>query len=34
MKKYTIISFLVTTVFLFNSCARNPVTGKRQVVLM
>ena len=29
-----IISCFIATFFLFNSCARNPVTGKRQVVLM
>ena len=34
MKKYWIICGLSATFFLFNSCATNPVTGKRQVVLM
>src|SRR5688572_12478215 len=34
MKKYSIISCLTATIFLFNSCARNPVTGKSQIVLM
>lgn len=34
MKKIILISCLSVTVYLFNSCARNPVTGKRQVVLM
>ena len=34
MKNYILISFLAASVFAFNNCARNPVTGKRQVVLM
>ncbi|HET9277840.1 MAG TPA: M48 family metalloprotease, partial [Flavitalea sp.] len=34
MKKYFIISSLVVTMCLYNSCATNPVTGKKQVVLM
>ena len=34
MKKNIIISFLVVTLSLFTQCARNPVTGKKQVVLM
>lgn len=34
MKKYILISCLAATLFSFNNCARNPVTGKRQVVLM
>lgn len=34
MKKYIIISCLTATFFLFHSCATNPVTGKKQVVLM
>ncbi len=34
MKKYSIICCLTATILLFNSCARNPVTGKSQVVLM
>jgi len=34
MKKYILISCLTATVFVFNNCATNPVTGKRQVVLM
>lgn len=34
MKKITSIVLLVSTVFIINSCAKNPVTGKRQVVLM
>ena len=34
MKKYITISCLVVTVSLFTECARNPVTGRKQVVLM
>src|SRR5215204_2572405 len=34
MKKYLIISSFVATMCLYNSCATNPVTGKKQVVLM
>ena len=34
MKKYILISCLAATVLVFNNCATNPVTGKRQVVLM
>lgn len=34
MKKLFLISCLTATAVLFNNCARNPVTGKRQVVLM
>ncbi|MDQ3682338.1 MAG: peptidase M48, partial [Bacteroidota bacterium] len=34
MKKYILISCLSATVLVFNNCATNPVTGKRQVVLM
>ncbi|MBK5272086.1 MAG: M48 family metalloprotease [Bacteroidia bacterium] len=34
MKNYILISCLSFTVLLFSNCARNPVTGKRQVVLM
>jgi predicted Zn-dependent protease len=34
MKKYILISCMAATVLVFNNCARNPVTGKRQVVLM
>lgn len=33
MNKYIFIS-CIATIFLFNDCARNPVTGKRQLVLM
>ncbi len=34
MKKYLLVSYIAAITLLFNSCARNPVTGKRQVVLM
>ena len=34
MKKYITISCLIVTVSLFTDCARNPVTGHKQVVLM
>ncbi len=34
MRKFTIIVFISSSLFLFQNCARNPVTGKRQVVLM
>ena len=34
MKKYILISCLTVAVSLFTDCARNPVTGKKQVVLM
>lgn len=34
MKNYFLISLLVGGVLLANSCAKNPVSGKRQVVLM
>jgi predicted Zn-dependent protease len=34
MKNYILISCLSFTVLLFSNCARNPVTGKKQVVLM
>ena len=34
MKKITRNCCLIAVLFLFNTCARNPVTGKRQVVLM
>jgi predicted Zn-dependent protease len=34
MKKYILISFLIVTASVFSDCARNPVTGKKQVVLM
>ncbi|MGI8582124.1 MAG: M48 family metalloprotease [Chitinophagaceae bacterium] len=34
MKKLTLIVCLTASVFLFDNCARNPVTGKSQVVLM
>jgi predicted Zn-dependent protease len=32
MKKY--LSALLVFAFLFNSCATNPVTGKKQIVTM
>lgn len=34
MKKLLYVSLLAGTYFMIDSCARNPVTGKRQVVLM
>ncbi len=34
MKKFSVIVSFVSCIFLFNSCARNPVTGKRQIVTM
>ena len=34
MRKYFMIGCLSASVFLMNSCARNPVTGKRQVALI
>ena len=34
MKKLTLFTCLASCVLLFNQCARNPVTGKSQVVLM
>lgn len=34
MKNYFLISCLTATVMLFSQCARNPVTGKRQVALI
>ncbi|MBC7827843.1 MAG: M48 family metalloprotease [Chitinophagaceae bacterium] len=34
MKKYLICSFFIATIILYNSCATNPVSGKKQVVLM
>jgi predicted Zn-dependent protease len=34
MKKYILIASLALPVLLFDNCARNPVTGKSQVVLM
>jgi predicted Zn-dependent protease len=33
-KKYTYISLLIVVALMFNSCAINPVTGKKQVVFM
>lgn len=34
MKKYIIISSLLFIITIFPDCARNPVTGKKQIVLM
>src|SRR5687767_15528736 len=34
MKRLALISCLTMTMFAFNNCARNPVTGKSQVVFM
>jgi predicted Zn-dependent protease len=34
MKNYLLIACLTMGMCLVDSCARNPVTGKRQVVLM
>ena len=34
MKKSNLLASIILCLFLFNNCARNPVTGKRQVVLM
>ncbi len=34
MKKYILVSCLAASALIFHNCARNPVTGKRQVVLM
>src|SRR5688572_27470610 len=34
MKKITYNCSLIALLFLFSTCARNPVTGKKQVVLM
>ncbi len=34
MKKYILISCLIATTSLLTDCARNPVTGRKQVVLM
>lgn len=34
MKKYLISSTFIAIFFLYNSCATNPVSGKKQVVLM
>lgn len=34
MNKYTFVCLLTAVFFLFNSCARNPVTGKREVMLL
>ena len=34
MKKFTWIGCMISCMLFFNNCARNPVTGKSQVVLM
>ncbi|MEJ6979265.1 M48 family metalloprotease [Pedobacter sp. P351] len=34
MKSYFLIPFMMATMLLMNTCAVNPVTGKKQVVLM
>ena len=34
MRKFTITGFTVAIMLLFNSCATNPVTGKRDLILM
>ena len=34
MKKYTITGFTVAIMLLFHSCATNPVTGKKDLILM
>ncbi len=34
MKRYILISFMAATMLCIDSCAVNPVTGKKQVVLM
>lgn len=34
MKRYLLFGFLTSSIFLVNACAVNPVTGKKQVVLM
>lgn len=34
MKKYILFSWIGASLFLINSCAVNPVTGKKQIVLM
>ena len=34
MKTYILIPFMAATMLLMNTCAVNPVTGKKQVVLM
>lgn len=34
MKKFALLSCLTLSMCMFNNCARNPVTGKRQVVFM
>ncbi len=34
MKSFVLLSFFSTSIFLMNACAVNPVTGKKQIVLM
>ncbi|HEX8334324.1 MAG TPA: M48 family metalloprotease, partial [Segetibacter sp.] len=34
MKRFSLIAYLLSASVLINSCSRNPVTGKRQVVFM
>ncbi len=34
MKKITLITCFTVSILFFENCARNPVTGKSQVVLM
>ncbi|MEJ7780578.1 MAG: M48 family metalloprotease [Daejeonella sp.] len=34
MKKYLLFGVMTASIFLVNSCAVNPVTGKKQIVLM
>ena len=34
MKKYILFSWIGASLFMINSCAVNPVTGKKQIVLM
>ncbi len=34
MKRYILFGFLTSSIFLVNACAVNPVTGKKQIVLM
>ena len=34
MRKFSLIAYVLSVALLVNSCSRNPVTGKRQVVFM
>jgi predicted Zn-dependent protease len=34
MKRYILFGFITSSLFLVNACAVNPVTGKKQIVLM